>query len=206
MKNILSVILLLLFLKSSGQNVNEGFDGHKWEAPYTLDTIKGWGFERFLIPISFAPTIPYKGVEDIRFTPGWAKKTNSEYWSYAFLWYLDGSLNFDEKTIENNLKAYYTGLIRINSDSAKIAGKLFPVTSSIKARSTEKGDRKTFEGSVHMLDYMSLQPITLNFIIHVRSCIGKDKTYVFHEISPQPSTDDVWKKLHQLWVNFKCDK
>jgi len=206
MKNILFVVATLLFLKASGQNSKEGFDGKKWEAPYVLDTLKGWDVERFLIPISFAPAIPYKGVEDIRFTPGWAKKTTNEYWSYAFLWYLDGSPAFDAKTIENNFKAYYTGLIKVNTDSSKIADKLFPVTSSIKSRATEKGDLKSFEGSVTMLDYMSKQPITLNVVIHIRSCAGKDKTFVFHEISPMPYSDDVWKKLHQLWINFKCNK
>jgi hypothetical protein len=206
MKNILLVIALFLFLKSPGQNINEKFDGKKWDAPYVLDTIKGWDVERFLIPIAFAPSISYKGVEDIRFTPGWAKKTTNEYWSYAFLWYLNGSPTFDAKTIENNLKAYYTGLLKVNSDSSKIADKLFPVTSSIRSRSTENGDLKTFEGSVYMLDYMSQKPITLNFVIHIRSCEGKDKTFVFHEISPMPYSDDVWKRLHQLWVNFKCNK
>ena len=206
MKNILFIVVLLLHLKGSGQNANEEFDGHKWEAPYVLDTLKGWGIERFLIPISFAPSIPYKGVEDIRFTPGWAKKTTNDYWSYAFLWYLDGRPAFDAKTIENNLKAYYTGLIKVNTDSGKIADKLFPVTSSIKSIATEKEDLKTFEGSVTMLDYMSKQPMTLNLVIHIRSCAGKDKTFVFHEISPMPYSDDVWKRLHQLWVNFKCDK
>jgi hypothetical protein len=206
MKNILCVVVLFLFLKSSGQNAKEEFDGKKWEAPYMLDTLKGWDVERFLIPISFAPSIPYKGVEDIRFTPGWAKKTTDEYWSYAFLWYVDGTPTFDANTIENNLKAYYSGLIKVNTDPAKIADKLFPVTSSIKPRSTGKGDLKTFEGSVTMLDYMSQQPITLNFVIHIRSCEGKDKTFAFHEISPRPYSEDVWKRLHQLWVNFKCDK
>jgi len=142
MKNILFAIALFLFFKTSGQNVNEEFDGHKWKAPYVLDTLKGWGIERFLIPIGFAPSIPYKGVEDIRFTPGWAKKTTNEYWSYAFLWYLDGNVTFDAKTIENNLKTYYTGLIKVNSDSSKIADKLFPVTSAIKPRTTEKEDLK----------------------------------------------------------------
>ena len=206
MKNILFAIALFLFLKTSGQNTNEEFDGKKWEAPYVLDTLKGWGIERFLIPISFAPSIPYKGVEDIRFTPGWAKKTTNEYWSYVFLWYLDGTVALDAKTIENNLKAYYTGLIKVNSDSSKIADKLFRVTSSIRSRNTEKGDLKTFEGSVTMLDYMSKQPITLNVVIHIRTCAGKDKTFVFHEISPMPYSDDVWTRLHQLWVNFKCEK
>jgi hypothetical protein len=206
MKNILFVVVLFIFFESFGQNPNEEFDGKKWEAPYVLDTIKGWDVERFLIPISFAPSIPYKGIEDIRFTPGWAKKTTNEYWSYAFLWYLDGTVTLDARTIENNLKAYYTGLIKVNSDSSKIADKLFPVTSSIKSRTAEKEDLKTFEGSVTMLDYMSKQPVTLNVVIHVRSCAGKDKTFVFHEISPMPYSDDVWKRLHQLWVNFKCEK
>ncbi len=206
MKNILFAVVVILCLKTSGQNASEEFDGHKWEAPYVLDTLKGWGLERFLIPISFAPSILYKGVEDIRFTPGWAKKTTTEYWSYAFLWYLDGTVAFDAKTIENNLKAYYTGLIKVNSDSAKIADKLFPVTSSIRSRTAEKEDLKTFEGSVTMLDYMSKQPITLNIVIHIRTCAGKNKTFVFHEISPLPYSDDVWKRLHQLWVNFKCNK
>jgi len=206
MKNILFVVVLFIFFESFGQNPNEEFDGKKWEAPYVLDTIKGWDVERFLIPISFAPSIPYKGIEDIRFTPGWAKKTTNEYWSYAFLWYLDGTVTLDARTIENNLKAYYTGLIKVNSDSSKIADKLFPVTSSIKSRTAEKKDLKTFEGSVTMLDYMSKQPVTLNVVIHVRSCAGKDKTFVFHEISPMPYSDDIWKRLHQLWVNFKCEK
>jgi hypothetical protein len=206
MKNILIVIALLFFLKSSAQNVSEEFAGKNWEAPYVLDTIKGWGIERFPVPISFAPAIRYKGVEDIRFTPGWAKKSTNEYWSYAFLWYLDGSPAFDTKTIENNLVAYYTGLIAVNTDSAKIAGKLFPVTSSIKQRSTDKEDLKTFEGSVHMFDYMGQQPITLNLIIHIRKCAGLDKTFVFHEISPKPFTDEVWKRMHQLWINFRYIK
>ena len=204
MKNILFVVATLLFLKSSGQN--EEFDGKKWQAAYVLDTIKGWDVERFPIPISFAPSIPYKGVEDIRFTPGWAKKTTNEYWSYVFLWYLDGKIALDAKTIENNLKAYYTGLIKVNSDSSKIADKLFPVTTSIQQRSTEKEDLKTFEGSVTMLDYMSKQSITLNVMIHIRTCVGKDKTFVFHEISPMPYSDEVWKRLHQPWVDFKCNK
>jgi len=206
MKNILFAMAVLMYLTVTGQNTNEAFDGKKWEAPYTLDTLKGWDVERFLIPISFAPSIPYKGVEDIRFTPGWAKKTTNEYWSYAFLWYLDGTPTLDARTIENNLKAYYTGLIKVNSDSSRIASKLFPVTTSIKSRTTEKGDLKTFEGSVNMLDYMSQQPVTLNVVVHIRACAGKDKTFVFHEISPMPWSDDVWKRLHQLWINFKCNK
>ena len=104
---------LLVSLNINGQEVKTAFDGHKWEAPYHLPIPKGWTIERFLIPISFAPQISYKGVEDIRFTPGWGDIKSEEYWTYAFLWYLDGSPKTDANIIAANLKAYYTGLVKL---------------------------------------------------------------------------------------------
>lgn len=73
MKYLIILMLCLTSLSIYGQEVKTEFDGHKWEAPYQLPVPKDWTIERFLIPISFAPQIPYKGVEDIRFTPGWGK-------------------------------------------------------------------------------------------------------------------------------------
>lgn len=176
-------------------------------SPYTLDAPKDWDIERFLIPIGFAPSIPYKGIEDIRFTPGWSKKETNEYWSYAFLWYLDGTPKFDSKTLEKNLITYYTGLFNINTDKTKIdTTNLLQVTASIEKIVTDKGDLNTFQGTVNMNDYMTKLPISINLRIHIKSCDGQKKTFVFYEISPQPFTDNVWNSLHQLWVSFKCTK
>lgn len=207
MKNILIIAICFLFLNAAGQDNPVNLDGKKWEAPYTLAIPKGWDVERFLIPIGFAPTIQYKGVEDIRFTPGWAKKEKTEYWSYAFLWYLNDTQEFDAKILEQHLIAYYTGLFAINTDKTKFdLNKLMPVTASIKNRTTVNGDLKTFEGIVHMNDYMTKQPITVNIKIHIRSCEGQKNTFVFYEVSPKPYTDPVWKSLDQLWVEFKCTR
>ncbi len=207
MKNILIIATCFLFYNATGQDSQVNFDGKKWEAPYTLAIPKGWDVERFLIPIGFAPSIPYKGVEDIRFTPGWAKKETAEYWSYAFLWYLNESQEFDEKILENHLIAYYTGLFAINTDQTKIdVTKLMPVTASIKKATADNGDSKTFQGTVHMNDYMTKKPITINIKIHLRSCESQKNTFVFYEVSPKPYTDAVWKSLDQLWVDFKCTK
>src|SRR4051812_34402967 len=137
MKKILFACACLFFLESYAQDTTAVFDGKKWQAPYHLDTPNGWDVERFLIPISFAPAIHYKGVEDIRFTPGWAKKTSNEYWSYTFLWYLDGEQKFTAAIIEKNLTAYYTGLFAVNTPDTV---KSVPVKASIKTSSTEKGD------------------------------------------------------------------
>ena len=125
MKILAILFLSLIFITSYGQAPE--FNGHTWQAPYHLSNPTNWGAERFPIPVGFAPQIPYKGVEDIRFTPGWAKAASDEYWTYAFLWYLDGDVKIDVKTIESNLKLYYTGLITANGSTIST-----PILTSFK--------------------------------------------------------------------------
>ncbi|MEO6547003.1 MAG: hypothetical protein ABIN94_03360 [Ferruginibacter sp.] len=207
MKHFIIAVFCLASLTTSGQTEKVAFDGNKWEAPYTLGSPKGWDVERFAIPIEFAPQIPYTGIEDVRFTPGWGKAETNEYWSYAFLWYLDGTIETHAKTVENNLKAYYTGLVGRNIEPRKIpASKLVPVKTKFKEVKTNPGDLKTFNGTIYMLDYMEQKPITLNCIVHVKSCTGQNKTFIFNEISPKLYSDNVWQSLNKLWIDFRCDK
>jgi hypothetical protein len=207
MKNIIIIILCLISANIHGQESKTEFDGHKWEAPYTLPIPKDWTIERFLIPIGFAPQIPYTGVEDIRFTPGWGKVKADEYWSYAFLWWLDGKPETSAKIIAGNLKAYYTGLFRVNTDSTKVsAEKIIPVTTSFKKAATGKGDLNTYTGTIEIMDFMQLKPITLNCMVHQKFCAEGNKTILFYELSPQPPTHQVWQSLNQLWLDFKCKK
>jgi hypothetical protein len=199
------MLFCLVAWKAFGQDPTVEFDAKQWEAPYDLGTPQGWDVERFLIPILFAPQIPYKGVEDIRFTPGWAKAQTNEYWSYAFLWYLDGAPKTNAKIIKNNLKAYYSGLVESMQGDIP-ADQLVPVKTKIKKVKTEKGDLKTFRGTIYMLDYMAKKPITLNCIVRLKSCAGQNNTFIFYEISPKPYGDKVWQSLHQLWTEFSCVK
>jgi hypothetical protein len=203
MKQLLIILFSLCALTTHAQEPKPAFDGHTWVPPYTLPTPKDWGIERFTLPISFAPTIAYKGVEDIRFTPGWGKAQSEEYWSYAFLWYLDGKIKMDAPTIESNLKAYYIGLIGVNGSKIP-AEKLIPVVTSFKAVKRAKGDIKTFIGTVKMLDYMEQKPITLNCKVHWKSCAGQNNSFIFYELSPQPLKHAVWLNLDELWLGFKC--
>ncbi len=120
MKRAISIILILASFTVEGQNSNEGFDARNWQPPYSLASPQGWDVERFQIPIEFAPQLVYKGVEDIRFTPGWGNSKSDEYWTYAFLWYLDGLPEMNEIIVGENLKAYYTGLVERNIEPRKI--------------------------------------------------------------------------------------
>ncbi len=207
MKNIIILILCLTCLSVCGQEIKTDFNGHKWQAPYDLPVPKGWTIERFLIPISFAPKISYKGVEDIRFAPGWANVKTDEYWTYAFLWYLDDSPKTDARIIAENLKAYYTGLINANTDSTKaVTEKFAPVSTSFEKTKTSKADLETYTGTIEMVDYMQRKPIMLNCIVHLKTCPENNKTILFYELSPKPFTHNNWVNLNQLWLDFKCKK
>jgi hypothetical protein len=205
MKSIAIIIFNLICVSIYGQETNSEFDGHKWEAPYTLPATKDWAIERFLIPIAFAPEIQYKGIEDIRFAPGWAKVNCEDYWSYAFLWYLEGDLNMECEIIESNLKAYYTGLITINGSKIP-SEKIIPVEVSFKEVRIDTGNLKSFIGTIRMLDYMEQKPIVLNCKVHLKSCFGENNTFIFYELSPRPLSDDIWLSLDKLWYDFKCKK
>lgn len=207
MNKILSFLILSFHVYTlSSQVTSTEFDGKKWVAPYTLSMYDGWDIERFQIPISFAPNIAYHGIEDIRFAPGWGKVKSKEYWSYGFLWFLNDRTDFDHKIIEKNLKLYYTGLIGSNIEKRKIPeNKLFQTKASIKKIKTEKGDRSTFRGYIHMLDYMEQKPIVLNCKVHVKSCAGLSNTFIFYEISPLSWSGEIWHSLDKLWEDFDCN-
>lgn len=200
--------LLSVTMSCTQKKPVEEFVPELYDPTYALATPQDWGVERFGIPIEFAPTIPYSGVEDIRFTPGWADASSTSYWSYAFLWYLDGKPEITPRIIETNLAAYYNGLIGRNIDKRKIPSqKTTDVAVAIKETRAIEGDLKTYSGSINMLDYMAQSPMILNCIVHIKSCPEQpDKTFIFYEISPQPFTSDVWTELHSLWTTFECTK
>lgn len=187
------------------RDTNTRRDEHIQNAPYVLPAPKGWATERFAIPIAFAPQLPYKGVEEACFAPGWAKQKNDDYWSYAILWYLEGEVTMNSTVLESNLSTYYTGLIAANSP--KTAGeKPMPVEVTFEEVKKDKGDLSSYAGTIKMRDYMTQAPLVLNCKAHVRSCPGKANTVLFFELSPQPLSHPIWLSLGALWLEFKCEK
>jgi hypothetical protein len=203
--SLITSLIVMIECSSERRPTPVEFNAELYNPPYNLITPEGWGVERLGIPIDFAPTIPYSGVEDIRFAPGWADSASDEYWTYAFLWYLDGKPEINSESIEKNLNAYYTGLIGRNIDKRNIPQeKISDVKVSMKQINTSEGDLQTYSGTIDMLDYMGQKPITLNCIVHIKSCGDENHTFVFYEISPKPLTSDVWKEMDKLWV--ACSK
>ena len=198
-------LLFFIFVIRFQVFAQEKFDPVSWKAPYNL-SLDGWGIERFPIPIDFAPKIPYKGVEDVRFTPGWSKPQSDEYWSYAFLWYVEGVQMIDSKTIENNLSMYFDGLVNRNIEKRELPKDLIKKTKADfrKLSTPETADESTFTGTIEMVDYMSKKPMVLQAKVHLKRCSSSNYTIIFHQFSPQKRNSAVWAKLNELWNNFRC--
>lgn len=198
----ITTVLLAIGINSSGQD--QPFDGHAWKAPYHLPAPTGWSVERFPLPPFFAPSITYTGIEDIRFTPGWAKKESEQYWSYAFVWFLGDIPIVDNKKIEENLIAYYTGLYKVNTDSTKHRT-MQPVTARFESATEATNEWWAFTGEIHMTDYITHKPITLHARVRSKKCAADRKCFVYFELSPQPFDHSIWSSLDKLWTDFRCE-
>lgn len=198
MKPVITFLVCLASLTAFGQSTNAAFDGKHWNAPYKLAIPFGWAVERSVIQKE-----SFNGIEDIRYSPGWGNSQSEQYWSYGFLWYLDGSITTSEEWVEKNLTSYYIGLLKKTTEKQNASSKkLLSVNTWVTEVASESGDLKTYFGSIAMPDHADQKQITLNCIVHVKSSPDQNKTFVFFEVSPQFLNDKIWKSLDQLWLNF----
>jgi len=197
-------LVFMLSLLVTAQWLPTGVQAQRAVQPFKLPIPAGWTTEEFPLPPDFAPTFNYRGVEEIRFHPGWGDSTSKGYWSYAYLWWLDGTPEVTEAALTKNLTAYYEGLVGRNITSRKIpAAKVIPTVVAVKKAKLKGSDKATFTGTVKMLDYMTQRPMVLNAIIHLKDAGKPGKTAVIIEVSPQAPGGEVWKLLDQVPDGFK---
>jgi len=177
-----------------------------WAAPYSFAIPDGWRAEGVALPPPFAPRFGLKGMDDLRFPRGWRDPTSDEYWSFAYLLWLDGGQKIDIPILQDNLKIYYEGLIAnaVARDHIS-ADKLVPVQVKFKKTDTERDDRETYTGTIDMLDYMAQKPMTLNCMVHVKtSCVAQDHIPIFFELSPKGFDHPIWVGLRYMNDKFGC--
>lgn len=172
--------------------------------PYFLPVPEGWTVEQFPIPIEFAPQVPYKGQEILRFTPGWGDTASAQHWSYFFLWWLEDNPSPDTVALQQHLTDYYNGLVGRNITQRKIpAEKLVTTKVSITKETAATGDLQTYTGTIYMLNYLKQTPITLHCRIHERKC--GNHTALFFEISPREASDPIWEAFGKILSGFTCN-
>jgi len=196
MKKLITAVICLVALNSIAQNEVEFAEGRP---SYKLAAPQGWSVER----TALTAKVSASGVEDLRLAPGFNDSKSYEYWSYTSLWSVESTFKTDAESIKNALTTYYANQLIKNIKRNKIpAQKIQQVKTWILELERENNDSKTFYGAISMLDYKKQQPISLNYVAHVRSNSAQNRTYVFYEFSPKPITDTIWRSLDQFWLEF----
>ena len=167
---------------------------------------EGWQQELITMPFDFAPSIPYKGFEDLRFAPGWGKADSEEKWAYTLVWWLDKEYSLDENAMRENLASYFTGLTKRRAIADKDDMNLyFPSTAAVTKTATAVGDKLTFTCKVHLYDaQVTKKPADLYVKIHYKSCSDDQKTIILFEVSGFGFSLPVWKELDKINLEFSC--
>jgi len=173
------------------------------QATYTLPLPEKWGVEKIPFPIEFAPLIPLKGNEEIRFTPGWGDSKSDEYWSYAFIWFVDGTPHIDNKTLQLYFTQYFNGLFKANQKPNAPAPPADFIKVSFTKAPADANDQETYNGTINTLNFLTGSALTLNVKAHVRNFSALGKSALLFELSPQNYQHPVWNKLDGIVTGFK---
>ncbi|WP_046755222.1 hypothetical protein [Kordia jejudonensis] len=160
-----------------------------------------WTKEIIQMPLHFAPEIPYKGVEELRFSPDWSKQDREGFWTYAFVWNVDIDKQLTATAIETDLQYYFDGLMAgVNKDK----GKVLPKTIALILKKESANDTVKFEGklqiynSFHTKDTMILYCTVTHYY-----CADKQQSMVLFRFSPKPFEHTIWNELNNIKVKKK---
>jgi hypothetical protein len=160
-----------------------------------------WQFERFALPPTFSPTFPYKGTEELRFSPGMFNKDSVNYFSYAFVARLDNTPAFTQEQVKNYLLVYFKGLC---ASTAKQRN-LIVDTSQITV-STTNSSPPTYNALLRIFGvFADGAPVRLNAEIKVLSDSKTQTTFLVFIASPQPKSHPIWQQLYQIQKDFAID-
>ena len=114
---------------------------------------EGWRAEVIPFPLGFAPDIPLKGVEELRFAPGMFKPESEEFYGYSFIWWLDGKVAIDTSMLEINLKRYYVGLYNaVSKKETKDTSSFKFSVNATREPAWPAHAEKNYRAEVHWID------------------------------------------------------
>jgi len=175
------------------------------QTPQLLKEPASWQFERFSLPPEFAPNIPYKGAEELRFSPGMFVKDSTTYFTYAFVAELDNVNSVSQDDIRNYLLNYFKGLCSSTAKQRHLSIDTSKISVAIeKKRNT--GNDAFYDGTLNIFGvFTDGAPVKLNVEIKVMDNKAS-KIYLVFIASPLDKTDNVWKALHAIQREFKIPK
>ena len=174
--------------------------------PFLLPTPDGWAEETIPFPLGFAPDIDYSGIEEVRLSNGMFDRDHPNFWTYAFVWWLEGDVDPDAARLTEDLDRYYRGLAKAVSAGQDVDPEAIQTDVQIDPLPAA-GGRKAFRGRLTVFDaFATRAALQLNARITSWRCEAEGRRVVMFELSPQPPDGPGWDVLDNVRQGFRCSK
>lgn len=163
-------------------------DTKPWQVP------AGWKHETIPFPLDFAPGLAHRGLEELRFPPGFLDEAAPNRWSYAFVWRLEDAATLDATQLGDELAVYFRGLLSaVDGDKHRLDPAMITTTAK------REGDH--FALTAHVIDtFRSAGPVDLLGTARRTTCgTGSLWTFVL-----APAASPVRAQLDTLAAEAKC--
>ena len=194
MKNILVIIIFTASLSlAQAQHAK----------PQLLKEPAAWSFERFDLPPVFAPNFPFRGAEELRFSPGMFNKDSMDYFTYAFVVQLDSTTGISQDNIRNYLLSYFKGLCSYTANNRRLVVDTSKITVFVEKKNGLPANEIIYNASLNVFGvFADGAPVKLNSEVKVLMNTAAKKTYLIFITSPQEKTHSVWKELYKIQKDF----
>jgi hypothetical protein len=148
-----------------------------------------WVKEVFTFPIHFAPELNYVGFEEAYFPRDWSNQNSPDYWSYVFVWNIEGNVTINEAVLEHDLQYYFDGLMTVVNNDKNFE---VPKSTAVFLKNLDT----SYKGKVRLFNaFHTKQMMTLNVLVNVFYCEVQDKSLVLFRFSPSNFDAEIWKTL-----------
>lgn len=163
-----------------------------------------WRAQKFPFPLQFAPSIPYEGVEHVRFSPTWTHFGADDGFTYILLWDLKRA-PLEPQELERAMDVYFDGLMELATKTRNIADPGTVSSVSLHPMNAPEGWSSGLGGRLWTWNAFSKgEPLTLNVEITQRPC-GDARTQVFFAFSKAPRTHAAWNELRRIRAATRCE-
>lgn len=176
-------------------------------APASWPVPAGWRAEVIPFPLDFAPALAHRGVEVIRFAPGFFDPAAPGYWSYAFAWRLDDVAALDATALAGELTAYFRGLVAAVDDKHRVADDArAQIVAHAEPVPAAAGAAATFVLTAHVVDaFTTARPVELVGAATRRACTGGGALWTFTLAPAASSSGALARQLAELARAASCD-
>lgn len=165
--------------------------------PFHYSGPGNWRSERHQFPLPWAPSIRYKGLADLLFTPTFSDESSPDFFSYIGFWWIEGKPRMTAEQLQSDLFDYYRGLSQDFAQEAKLTVDLSRVSVTLK----QEGG--LFRGDIATYSFTG-KLILLHADAVVRPCANSDHTVIFFSLTPQDRSRPVWKTMKTIGDSFVC--